>query len=50
MYLQQVYMSGFKSYSSTTPREIGFMNGINCIIGPNGKGKSNVGEFFIILH
>ncbi|KAL9657512.1 hypothetical protein ABK040_016777 [Willaertia magna] len=42
MYLKSVYVSGFKSFSCSSPKEVKFIKGINCIVGPNGRGKSNL--------
>ncbi|KAG2375372.1 hypothetical protein C9374_009995 [Naegleria lovaniensis] len=42
MFLHKVYMSGFKSYSQSAPKLVEFIQGVNCLVGPNGKGKSNI--------
>ncbi len=40
MYLEDVYVEGFKSFSQRT--EMSFQPGISVIIGNNGAGKSNI--------
>ena len=40
MFIRAIKLKGFKSFADET--EIFFSEGINCIVGPNGCGKSNV--------
>lgn len=40
--LERMQISGFKSFSDRT--EVGFPSGITCVVGPNGCGKSNIGD------
>jgi DNA replication and repair protein RecF len=39
MFLQQLHLLGFKNYQEG---EFSFIPGINCVVGPNGKGKTNL--------
>src|SRR3989339_324807 len=41
-YIKKLVMYGFKSFVRKT--EIPFTPGINCVLGPNGCGKSNVSD------
>lgn len=45
MYLEDVYIEGFKSFSQKT--EMSFQPGISVIIGNNGAGKSNIMDALI---
>ena len=38
IYISRVHLKGYKSIRDT---EVGFMSGLNIIIGPNGSGKTN---------
>ena len=40
--IQKVDISGFKSFSDST--EVVFPDGITAVVGPNGCGKSNIGD------
>ncbi|SBT32282.1 chromosome associated protein, putative [Plasmodium ovale wallikeri] len=40
MYIKQIKLKGFRTYKNETT--IDFTKGINCIVGFNGSGKSNV--------
>ena len=40
--LEKMQVSGFKSFSDRT--EIRFPDGITAVVGPNGCGKSNLGD------
>jgi chromosome segregation protein len=40
--LQKMKISGFKSFSDST--EVLFPSGITAVVGPNGCGKSNIGD------
>ena len=42
MNFRKVELNGFKSFADKT--EIKFDNGVTCIVGPNGCGKSNVAD------
>src|SRR5262245_62130862 len=42
MRLQQITIQGFKSFAEKT--DLSVLPGITCIVGPNGCGKSNVGD------
>src|SRR3982074_2790031 len=42
MRLQQLEISGFKSFSDRSP--LNFDRGVTAIVGPNGCGKSNVAD------
>ncbi len=45
MKLRQIEIKGFKSFKNRTV--IPFGEGINCVVGPNGCGKSNVVDAFL---
>jgi chromosome segregation protein len=40
--IEKMEISGFKSFSETT--EVVFPDGITAVVGPNGCGKSNIGD------
>ena len=40
--IEKVEISGFKSFSDAT--EVSFPDGITAVVGPNGCGKSNIGD------
>ncbi len=42
MKIEKMQISGFKSFSETT--EVVFPDGITAVVGPNGCGKSNIGD------
>lgn len=42
MKIEKMQISGFKSFSETT--EVLFPDGITAVVGPNGCGKSNIGD------
>ncbi len=45
MRIKQIQMKGFKSFGNRTT--IRFPEGVSCIVGPNGCGKSNVVDAFL---
>src|SRR6185436_532723 len=42
MKIEKMQISGFKSFSEST--EVVFPDGITAVVGPNGCGKSNIGD------
>lgn len=42
MLFKKIYMHGFKSFAD--PVTIELNNGITCVVGPNGTGKSNISD------
>src|SRR5438046_2944199 len=42
MRLEKIVIHGFKSFAEKT--EVSVLPGITCVVGPNGCGKSNVGD------
>lgn len=42
MYFKRLEMQGFKSFADSSVIELN--NGITCIVGPNGTGKSNISD------
>ena len=40
--IEKMKISGFKSFSDST--EVSFPDGITAVVGPNGCGKSNIGD------
>ncbi|KAL0235795.1 hypothetical protein GEMRC1_002377 [Eukaryota sp. GEM-RC1] len=43
-YLSNIIIVGFKSYSHKVPQVISLLPSLNCIVGVNGSGKSNIIE------
>ncbi len=46
-YIEKVYIRGFKSFAKPIGLELG--KGFNCFIGPNGSGKTNIGDGLIFV-
>ena len=42
MLFKKIYMNGFKSFAD--PVTIELNDGITCVVGPNGTGKSNISD------
>lgn len=42
MYISEIYASGFRCYSHTTPLKINLLPGLNILVGPNDAGKSAI--------
>jgi chromosome segregation protein len=42
VFIKKLVLKGFKSFANHT--ELLFGNGFNCIIGPNGSGKTNISD------
>ena len=39
MFLESLYINNFKSIEE---KNLSFVNGVNCVVGPNGSGKTNL--------